>query len=110
MAPPTHDEVKVACAALRSDATKWTTASDDMTAASGAAANLVLGLEAFGFAAQSHGLTEAYAALQSRIAHLLTGADGEFDKIAGALRTAADAYESEDAAGAHAMNSIKPGG
>jgi hypothetical protein len=48
--------------------------------------------------------------LQSRIAHLLTGADGEFDKVAGALRTAADAYESEDAAGAHAMNSIQPGG
>jgi hypothetical protein len=103
---PTHDEVKVACAALRSDATKWIAASDEMSAASSAGQSLVLGREQFGFAAESHGLASAYKTLQDRIAHLLTGADTEFDKIAGALKTAADAYETEDAAGAHKFNSM----
>ena len=106
MAPPTHDEVTVACDALRSDAAKWMTASDEMAAASSAAQSLVLGREQFGFAAESHGVAAAYKALQDRIAHLLTGADTEFDKIAAALKTAADAYESEDAAGAHTFDSM----
>jgi hypothetical protein len=51
-------------------------------------------------------LVTSYTTLQQRIVNLLTGADGEFDKIAGALKTAADTYEREDAAGAHAMNKI----
>jgi hypothetical protein len=81
-----------------------------MAAASSGAQSLVLGREQFGFAAESHGVAAAYKTLQDRIAHLLTGADTEFDKIAKALKTAADAYEREDAAGAHKMNSIQIGG
>jgi uncharacterized protein YukE len=104
MTPPTHDEVKVACDALRSDAGKWISASDEMAAAGSAAQSLVLGTEQFGFAAQARGVAAAYKTLQDRIAHLLTGADTEFDKIARALKTAADAYESEDAAGAHTFD------
>src|SRR5689334_10241054 len=103
---PTHDQVKVACEALRSDAKKWTTASDDMAAASQAAQGLVLGREQFGFAAEGRGVMEAYKNLQDRIAGLLTGADTEFDKISAALKTAADAYETEDAAGAHQFDSM----
>lgn len=106
MAPPTHDEVTVACDALRSDAGKWIAASDEMAAASSAARSLVLGTEQFGFAAQARGVADAYKQLQDRIAHLLTGADAEFDKIASALKTAADAYESEDAAGAHTFDGM----
>lgn len=103
---PTHEEVVVACNALRSDATKWSTASDEMATASTSAAGLVLGRAEFGFAAEGHGVDTAYKTLQDRIAHLLSGADGEFDKIAAALRASADTYEAEDAAGAHEMDSV----
>ena len=109
MAPPTHGEVTVACDALRSDAKKWTAASDEMSAAAGSAQNLVLGRDQFGYAAETHGLVASYTTLQNRIATLLQGADAEFDKIAGALKTAADTYEREDAEGAHAMNQIQVG-
>ena len=100
MAPP-HNEVVVACNALRSDAKKWTTASDEMAASASAAENLVLGRDQFGYAAETHGLVTSYKTLQQRIAHLLTGADAEFDKIAAALKSSADTYEREDAEGAH---------
>lgn len=103
---PTGDEVRVAVAALRSDATKWTAASDDMAAAQGSAQSLVLGRAEFGYAAESRGLVSSYTNLQQRIAHLLQGADAEFDKIAAALRLAADTYEREDAEGAHNLNQI----
>ena len=67
---------------------------------------LVLGTEQFGFAAQARGVADAYKSLQDRITNLLTGADAEFDKIASALKIAADAYESEDAAGAHTFDQM----
>lgn len=107
---PSREEVKVACDALRSDATKWATASDEMMAAASSAHNLVLGRDQFGYAAESRGLVAAYTTLQQRVAHLLTGADGEFDKISGALRASADTYEYEDAQGAHQLGKIKLGG
>lgn len=103
---PSKDEVQVACDALRSDAKKWATASDEMAGASTSAQNLVLGRDQFGYAAESHGLVAAYTTLQQRIAHLLTGADSEFDKLSGVLKASADTYEYEDAAGAHRMNRI----
>ncbi len=102
-----HQEVKVACDALRADALTWATASDEMMAAAASAQNLVLGRDQFGYAAESRGLVAAYTTLQQRIAHLLTGADGEFDKISSELRASADTYEYEDARGAHEMGRIK---
>ncbi|MGH4016768.1 MAG: hypothetical protein ACRDSL_23110 [Pseudonocardiaceae bacterium] len=90
----------------RSDAKKWATASDAMAAAATSAQNLVIGRDQFGYAAESRGLVAAYTTLQQRIAHLLTGADREFDKISGALKASADTYEREDAAGAHRMNRL----
>lgn len=104
---PSKAEVKVACDALRSDARKWAAASDEMMAAATAAQNLVLGRDQFGYAAESRGLVAAYTTVQQRIAHLLTGADAEFDKISSALKASADTYESEDASGAHRMGKIK---
>lgn len=104
---PSPEDVKVACDALRSDAKKWAAASDEMMAATASAQNLVLGRDQFGYAAESRGLVAAYTTLQQRIAHLLTGADAEFDKISGALKASADTYEYEDASGAHEMGKIK---
>ena len=107
---PSKQEVKVACDTLRLDATKWAAASDEMRAAAVTAQNLVLGRDQFGYAAETRGLVTAYTTLQQRIAHLLTGADAEFDKISGALKASADTYEYEDTRGAHAMRQIKVGG
>ncbi|MET0133127.1 MAG: hypothetical protein ABW215_05990 [Kibdelosporangium sp.] len=103
---PTPEEVQVACKALRSDATKWTTASDEMAAGGGSAQSLVLGRAEFGYAAENHGLVTSYTTIQERIATLLTGADAEFDKMAAALRLAADTYEREDAEGAHKFDQM----
>jgi hypothetical protein len=100
-------KVKVACDALRSDAKKWATASDEMMAAATSAQNLVLGRDQFGYAAETRGLVAAYTALQQRIAHLLTGADAEFDKVSSALKASADTYEREDTEGAHRMSKIR---
>ena len=104
MAP--SDKVRVACEALRSDASKWATASDEMTAAATSAQNLVLGTAQFGYAAETHGLVTSYTTLQQRIAHLLTGAGTEFEKISQTLKASADTYEREDAEGAHRMSRI----
>jgi hypothetical protein len=100
MAPPTVD-VKVACEALRSDAKKWETASDEMSYSAMAARNLELNEHQFGHFVATHGLVTSYAALQQRLANLLDGADTELGKIARTLRMVADTYEREDAAGAH---------
>jgi hypothetical protein len=104
---PSKEEVKVACDALRSDATRWATASDEMMGAATSAQNLALGRDQFGYAAETRGLVAAYTTLQQRIAHLLTGADTEFDKVGGALKASADTYEYEDAKGAHELGKIK---
>jgi hypothetical protein len=101
------EKVKVACKALRLDATKWATASDEMRFAATSAQNLVLGRDQFGYAAEIRGLVAAYTTLQQRIAHLLTGAHSEFDKISGALKASADTYEYEDTKGAHRMGKIR---
>jgi hypothetical protein len=106
---PSKEEVKVACDALRSDAKKWATASDEMMAAATSAQNLALGRDQFGYAAETRGLVAAYTTVQQRIAHLLAGADAEFDKVCGALKASADTYEYEDAKGAHELGKIKIG-
>jgi hypothetical protein len=103
---PTKEDVKVACGALRSDAKKWATASDEMSTATSSAQNLVLGRDQFGYAAENHGLVASYTTLQQRLAGLLQGADTEFGKIDSTLRTVADIYEREDAAGAHKFNQM----
>jgi len=68
MPPPSHDEVRVACAALRSDAKKWSTASDEMSAAAEKAENLMLGKDQFGWAGDERGVVNAYETLQDKIA------------------------------------------
>jgi hypothetical protein len=78
-----------------------------MMAATTAAQNLVLGSDQFGYAAESRGLVAAYSTLQQRIAHLLAGADSEFDKVSGALKASADTYEREDTESAHRMGRIR---
>ncbi|MGH3698818.1 MAG: hypothetical protein ACRDRU_12120 [Pseudonocardiaceae bacterium] len=100
-------KVKVACDAMRLDATKWATASDEMRAAATSAQNLVLGRDQFGYDAEILGLVATYTALQQRVAHLLTGADSEFNKISGALKTSADTYKYEDTKGAHRIGKIR---
>ncbi|MGH3428847.1 MAG: hypothetical protein ACRDRI_04330 [Pseudonocardiaceae bacterium] len=105
----TTKKVEVACEALRSDAKKWATASDEMRVAAASAKNLVLGGGQFGHVAEVRGLVAAYTTLQQRIARLLTGANSEFAKVSQALKASADTYEDEDAKGAHMMGGIKQG-
>lgn len=101
---PTQDELKVALEAMRSDAGVWTHASDEMQAAATAAQNVVLTDAQFGYIAGEQGVITAYQHVQQRIAHLLTGAQAEFDKIGSSLRTAADWYEQNEQHTSNVMN------
>lgn len=102
---PTHEQVVADCNAMRSDATKWTTAADAMHGASDAAKGLNLGDTQFGLADAAQGCKTAYATIQTKLGSLLDGADTEFDKVAAALKASADTYEKEDAEGAHKFDS-----
>ncbi|TCO57085.1 type VII secretion target [Actinocrispum wychmicini] len=101
---PTQDELKVALEAMRSDAGVWTHASDEMQASATAAQNVVLTADQFGWAAEQQGVVGAYQQVQQRMAHLLTGAQTEFDKVATSLRTAADWYEQNEQHTSNVMN------
>jgi hypothetical protein len=98
---PTHDQVVADCNDMRSDATKWQTASDAMHGAAGTAKGLTLGDTQFGLADAAQGCKTAYETIQNKLAALMDGADTEFEKVAKALKASADTYEKEDAEGAH---------
>lgn len=93
--------VRVACDALRSDATKWAQAATALDSAAKAAQGLSMGVAELGFAAQEHGVVAAYEALRQKLVRLLTSGVTELDGLAALLRQAADTYQSEDEAGAH---------
>jgi hypothetical protein len=103
---PTHEQVVADCNDMRSDATKWQTASDAMHGAASTARGLTLGDTQFGLADAAQGCKTAYATIQDKMAGLLDGADAEFEKVAKVLKASADTYEKEDAAGAHRFDSM----
>ncbi|HEU5471465.1 MAG TPA: type VII secretion target [Actinophytocola sp.] len=95
--------VEVACDTLRSDATKWGTASDAMETAARTSEGLVLGSDKLGVAAQERGVIAAYDALKQKLSGLITGGATEFDALSSTLREVADTYQREDAEGAHTI-------
>jgi hypothetical protein len=91
--------VEVVVDKVRQDATRWSTASDEMEAASRSAGGLALGADKLGYVAQERGLIAAYDALKETLTHLLGGAGTEFESLATTLRQIAAEYERLDATG-----------
>lgn len=102
--PPTPAEVTVATDALRADADDWTHAADELRDAAGTADRLVLPATAFSFAGGA--VAASYEALRAKAATLLVEGADNFTDISAALRSAADQYDADEAANAHALQNI----
>jgi hypothetical protein len=101
---PTGDDIRVAIEALRADARTWSAASGDLADAAATAERLTLAPPAFGFAAAA--AAGAHESLRVKVADLLRQGAANFDDVAGALRTAADSYEADEAANLHMLRNI----
>lgn len=101
---PTPDQITVATDALRADAADWNTAASELRRAATTADQLAVPASAFSFAGGA--VHASYDALRIKAAALLAEGAANFDDIGGALRTAADAYEADEAANAHAIQNI----
>ena len=98
---PTSDQITVALDTLRDDARLWDGGADELRAAAGRAGAMALPPAAFSFAGQA--VLASYEQLRIKAAALLRGGAANYDDIATVLRQSADAYESDEAAGAHRM-------
>jgi uncharacterized protein YukE len=92
---PNRPDLTVAVEALEADAARWSEAAADLRAAAAAAAGQVLEPAAFSFAGGA--AADAYEALRSRTARLLTEGADNLDAVACALRAGAAAYAAEEA-------------
>src|SRR4051812_20231832 len=101
---PTPEQITVSLAALRSDSDAWAAAAETMAAAGADADGQKLDAAAFSFAGQA--AAAAYEELRAKMARLVHEGAVRFASIAGALRASADAYEADEAAGAHRLRNI----
>jgi hypothetical protein len=101
---PTPQQITVALDALRADADGWAAVADTMRTAATTAGVQKLDPAAFSFAGQTAAVS--YEKLRDKMATLLAQAARNFDCVAAALRTSADAYEADEAAGVHRMQNI----
>jgi hypothetical protein len=104
MMAPTPEQLTVALDALRDDAVLWDGGADELRAAAGRAGAMALPPAAFSFAGQA--VLASYEQLRLKAAALLRDGADNYDAIATALRRSADAYESDEAAGAHRMAGV----
>lgn len=102
--PPTPAEVTVATDALRADAGDWTDAADELRAAAATADRPVLPATAFSLAGGA--VAASYEALRTKAATLLVEGAENFTDVAAALRSAAEQYDADEAANAHAMQNV----
>lgn len=101
---PTPEQVTVSLDALRADADQWAAAAATMAAAAATADGQQVDPSAFSFAGQA--AAAAYEDLRVKTAGLIHQGAARFDSIAGALRASADAYEADEAAGAHRLQNV----
>jgi hypothetical protein len=104
--PPTDEEIRVAIAALRSDAREWR----EWAAALARASTVVdqLGLSVHDMCALSGavGLPDTYATLRHRVQALASQGVLRFTEVAGALVAAADGYERDERDAVHRLRGV----
>lgn len=103
MPPPNSEQVRVALHALRSDAGKWEDVAATFRSAAQHADSLDLSALHFTYLGDKVGLVDTYHAIQATFVKLLSEGATNFENMAAVLRTAADEYERDDDAGAHAI-------
>lgn len=101
---PTPQQITVSLEALRADADRWAAAAGTLNTAAGRADTQKVDAAAFSFAGRAAAI--AYEDLRSRMAGFIHQGAERLDSIAGALRASADAYEADEASGAHRMQNI----
>ena len=101
---PTPDQITVALDALRDDTELWDGGADELRSAASQAGAMALPPAAFSFAGQA--VLASYEQLRIKAVELLRGGAANYDDIASALHQSADAYEADEAAGAHRMSGI----
>jgi hypothetical protein len=101
---PGPDEITVALKELRAEADRWVRAADVLRSAATALVGRALPPAAFSFTGA--GVAGIYEDLRTKTFARLSAGAANADAIATALRMSADAYESDEASGAHRMNRI----
>jgi len=104
--PPTDEEIRVAIAALRSDADDWRQWAATLARASTVVDELGLSVNDMCALSGMVGLPETYAALR-RQAHMLAVQGAlRFAEVADALASAADGYERDERNAVHRLRGV----
>ncbi|BCB89061.1 hypothetical protein [Phytohabitans suffuscus] len=104
--PPTDEEIRVAIAALRSDAHEWREWARALARASTVVEELGLSVNDMCALSAAVGLPETYAALRDRAGTLAGQGVVRFTEVAGALSAAADGYERDERAAVHRLRGV----
>ena len=103
-------DISVALEAMRSDATVWATASDNLDGPRSALGGLALTGADVSMWAVDRGLDRTYNDARDTLEDMLAQATQAFRTLSESLHAAANTYEAEEEANRHAMNSIHTDG
>jgi hypothetical protein len=103
-------DISVALEAMRSDATAWATAADNLDGPRSALGGLALTGADVSMWAVDRGLDRTYNDARDALEDMLTQATQAFRTLSESLHAAANTYEAEEEANRHAMNSIHTDG
>ncbi|BCB74269.1 hypothetical protein GCM10022251_73380 [Phytohabitans flavus] len=104
--PPTDEEIRVAIAALRFDASEWREWARTLDRASTVVDQLGLSLDDMCVLSGMVGLPETYAEVRLRARTLATQGALRFREVAGALTAAADGYERDERNAVHRLRGV----
>lgn len=104
--PPTDEEIRVAIAALRSDADQWREWAALLARASTVVDQLALSVNDMCALSGMVGLPETYGALRHRAQTLSAQGMLRFTEVADALSAAADGYERDERAAVHRLRGV----
>jgi hypothetical protein len=104
--PPTDEEIRVAIAALRSDAAEWRAWAGALARASIVVDQLDLSVDEMSALSAVVGLPEIYFALRQQAHALAAQGEARFTEVAGALVAAADGYERDERNAVHRLRGV----
>lgn len=104
--PPTDEEIRVAIAALRSDAAEWRAWAGVLARASTVVDQLHLSVDDMSALSVVVSLPEMYGELRRRAHTLAAQGEARFTEVAGALVAAADGYERDERHAVHRLRGV----
>ena len=103
-------DISVALEAMRSDATAWATAADNLDSPRSTIGGLALTGADVSMWAVDRGLDRTYNDARTALEDMLAQATEAFRSLSESLHSAANTYEAEEEANRHSMNSIHTDG